>query len=63
MLVCTSCDQFGNTPLHSAANFGHVEVVKQLAAAGADPTAYNVVSLANADHVRFVKEGLQREYP
>ncbi|UMM27401.1 hypothetical protein L5515_010705 [Caenorhabditis briggsae] len=35
-------NQFGNTPLHAAAKYGHVKIVEYLIRSGADRNAYNV---------------------
>ncbi|CAO4373167.1 unnamed protein product [Caenorhabditis nigoni] len=35
-------NQFGNTPLHAAAKYGHVKIVEYLIRNGADRNAYNV---------------------
>jgi ankyrin repeat protein len=45
-VVLSSVMQFGWTALHAAANGGHVEVVSQLLAAGADKESVNQVWLS-----------------
>jgi len=56
-----ACDRFGATPLHQAANAGHLDIIRILIGSGADPNARGLLGVtplmlaAGAGHLEAVK--------